>query len=590
MKQFLKYTFASCLGVVIAMFVCMIIFSMIIGVAVNSSSSSANKKSVKSESVLVVNLDHQIPELTNNTTNTSAFSLENPDMYGLYDMIYLIEHAAEDDKIEAMYIKASSNMLGLSNSGLVRDAIVKFKESGKPIYAHANQITQSPYLIASLADKIYLSPTGGFDFRGFGIMTPYYTNMMDKIGVDAQVFYAGNFKSATEPFRRTNMSEHNRIQLKEYLNESYDMYLQSISDARGIDVATLRNLAEQLSTSLPENALSAGLIDELGYADDAQQDLKATLDIDEDDKLNYTSMSDYFKAIGKRKKGTGKERIAIVFAEGEITDGKPEPGKVTGKEYTKILNKLKDDDKVKAVVLRVNSPGGSIIASDNIWKCAKELKESGKPLVVSMGNYAASGGYYISCEADKIFAQPNTITGSIGVFGMILNTRDLMENKLGLTFDTVATSKYANRMNGIYEFDGEVGDWMQGRIDNFYDLFLKRVADGRDISKEAVHNIAQGRIWTGNAAVKNGLVDEIGGLTEAVNAAAELAELEEYKIKEYPRTKNQFENLMEQLTGQSDNAKIMVDAAITEVIPEYSSLKNMVNEEPMARIPFLIKH
>lgn len=589
MKDFFKFTFASCLGVLLATIVVTIFGSLIIGAVINSSNAnSESSQDLKSNSILSLHLNQQMPELTNNTAQRS-FNFENPEILGLHDMLDLIEHAKDDEDIKGLYIDGDQIITGFSSSRLLRDAILDFKSSGKPVVAHANNYGQMPYYVASTADHVFMSPTGFMDFRGFGAVNPFFKNTMEKLDLSFNVYYAGDFKSATEPFRRTSMSPENKEQTRAYLNESYDLFLSDIAENKNITVGQLRAAANTLKTWNPAYAQQEGLIDELGYRSDAFDKIKELLELEDDDKIHLVRPDKYVNTYNEERKGDSKQRVAVVFAEGEIGDGANEPGKITGDKYVTILRKLRKQEKVKAVVLRVNSPGGSVISSDDIWHEVERLQEEGKPVVVSMGDMAASGGYYISCGSDKIFAQPNTITGSIGVFSMFPNTGDFMRNKLGITFDTVGTAKYANRLNSLYEPNAEESVALQAAVDNYYRVFLERVSEGRNMSVEEVHKVAQGRIWTGQKAVELGLVDELGTLEDAIVSAASLAELEDYRIYEYPKIKNQWEQLLDQFTNKEDVARVAIDNKLSETIPYYDYYRSCIESEgPQARLPLIL--
>jgi len=590
MKDFFKFTFASCLGVLLATIVFGIFFALIVGAVINSSGGSEADQEVKKNSILTLRLDQFMPEQTNNTENRT-FNFENPDVLGLHDVLDMIEHAKEDDKIEGIYIDGDQIMTGFSSSRLLRDAIIDFKESGKPVVSHANNYGQMQYYLASTADHIFLSPTGMLDFRGFGAVSPFFKGTLDKLGVEMNVFYAGDYKSATEPFRRTDMSEENREQTRQYLDESYNLFLEDIAAHTDLSKATLLDAANSLDTWNPQKVADINMVDELGYRSDAIRKLKELIEIEEDDKMYLVDPSSYGMSYKESTSGSSKQRVAVVYAEGEIRDGEDTPGMITGDKYVALLRKLRYNDDVKAVVLRVNSPGGSVISSDAIWHEVERIQEAGKPVIVSMGDLAASGGYYIACGSDKIYSQPNTITGSIGVFMMMPNTREFLEDKIGMTFDTVATAKYSTRLNGIYEPNAAEGQALQMMVDNYYQVFLQRVAEGRGMSVEDVHKVAQGRIWTGNRAQTLGLVDEIGTLEDAIAEAASMAELDDYRIYEYPKVKNQWEQLMESFTNQDKVAKAAIDDKISSVVPYYDFLNSCIESDaPQARLPIFIEY
>lgn len=560
-----------------------IFFSLIIGAFIGSASSGMQAETqIKEGSVLKLTLPNGLPEQTNNT-NAPQFDFNHPDVIGLQDLVSLIESAAHDDRIKGMYIDGNMVNTNLSSARLIASAIDSFKTSGKPVVAHANHYSQLAYYLCSAADHIMLSSTGVLQFTGFGAIRTFVKETLDKIGIEMQIFYAGNFKSATEPFRRTDMSEESRQQTREYIDATYHLFLSDIASRRSTTVAHLKEVSNNLEHIIPQITLKEGLVDELGYSNDAYSYLKDQVGMSVDEKLNVVSIQDYFTANKPASTGDRDTRIAVVFAEGEIRDGRNENGFISGDRYTNILKKLKQDDKVKAIVLRVNSPGGSVISSDQIWQEIEDIQAKGKPVIVSMGDVAASGGYYISCGSDKIFCEPSTLTGSIGVFMMYPVTRSLMEDKLLIHYDTVSTSKYSTRLNSLYKPDAEESKTMQYIVDNYYDTFLSRVSEGRQMSKEAVHEIAQGRIWTGPKAIELGLADEIGTLDDAIDEAARMADVTNYRIYQYPEIKNQWEQLLQSFTNQQDVVRSNVEQEVDAFIPGFSQMKYlMTSETPQA--------
>ncbi|HFA48754.1 MAG TPA: signal peptide peptidase SppA, partial [Bacteroidetes bacterium] len=408
-----------------------------------------------------------------------------------------------------------------------------------------------------------------------------------------EVFYGGVFKSATEPYRRTDMSEPNRKQMHQFLQPAYNNFLSDIGESRNKPIAELKKMANELSLGQAKTALANGMVDELGYIDNVIADLKERIGLKEKDKLKTVSLNDYAGSFKKKKNFKVKDKIALVYAEGVIYQDKGDHGNIVDNDYIKILRKIRKDDKIKAIVLRVNSPGGSAIASENIWRELTLAKEAGKPVVVSMGDYAASGGYYISCLADKIYAEPNTLTGSIGVFSMIPNMRELYNDKLGITFDTVKTAKYSNGLNVVYDMDDYEKSVYQNSTNALYETFLKRVGDGRDMARDDVHKIAQGRVWIGSKAKEIGLVDEIGNIDDAIAAASELAGLEKYRIAEYPKQPDPMQEFIKELTGEKDDKGIktrILQEELGEHYDIYRQVKEVVNMKGVqARLPFVLR-
>jgi len=592
MQQFFKFIFASCLGTVLALGALIMIF----GGAAASLGNRAEKVTVKSNSILKLTLSDPIPEKTNNMAATGTFDLSalNDSPLGLTDILNTIEAAKDDDNIKGIYMELAAPAAGMATMSVLRDALKDFKESGKFIVAYGNYYTQGGYYMASVADKLYLNPVGGIAMQGFAAQIPFFKNMLDEWGIKAQVFYAGKFKSATEPFRRTEMSEENRLQVEQYLNEGYNIFLTDMAKSRGKSVTELKQMINDLSVRNAEDAITYGLADGLMYKDQVLEDLRDRLGLEDDDKIEGISLKKYNKSVKKKSNFGASSRIAVVYAEGSIVDGEGETGNIGGDRYAKIIRKIRKDDKVKAIVLRVNSGGGSALASDIILRELMVAKEEGKKVIVSMGDVAASGGYYIACEGDKIFAEPNTITGSIGVFGLLPGLNKLMKDEIGITFDTVKTGQYATLGTPFFDINETEGKIIQQSVDEVYQTFKERVAAGRDMTVDAVDEVAQGRVWTGQKAATIGLVDELGGLDDAIAAAVELADIEDYRVKEYPQTKEPLQQLLDDIMGK-DQTKAYTQSRIKAELGEefyqyYQYAKEIQNMKGIqARMPFMIE-
>lgn len=586
MGQFFKFLFASCLGVVLAILGLSFIGTiMLVQVAANAE----KPEPIQPNSVLHLTFDNPIPEKTNNL-EMDPFDLENQKILGLQAIRRSIELAKEDDNIKGIFLDVDGIYAGFATAAVLRDALVDFKESGKFIMAYSKYYTQGAYYLASTADEIHINPLGMIDFRGFAAQVPFFKQMLDKVGVKMQVYYAGKFKSATEPYRRESMSDESRLQIREYIDEMYQLFLTDISETRGISVSELKRLADEYAASDPERALAEKMIDKIGYRDETLEAIRNKLGLDEEDKLELVSLKNYSNSNPWRNTSTAKERIAIIYAEGTILDGKGENGKIGDETYVKLIDKARKDDRVKAVVLRVNSPGGSAMSSENIWRAMSRVKEAGKPVVVSMGDYAASGGYYISCLADSIIAEPNTLTGSIGVFNMIPSAQKLLNDKLGIRFDTVKTGQFSHGITPFYNLSPEEGRIIQKRTDSMYETFLKRVSDGRGMNRDQVHEIAQGRVWTGSKAKEIGLIDALGDLESAVEVAANMSDLEEFRLVEYPKPKEALQEFLERFTGMEDlRTEAMVKKELGTWYPQYQFLKELQSSNGMQmRLPFLI--
>lgn len=591
MKSFLKIVLGSCVGVIFAM----ALFSFLSVIAFSSMSSSltgGGGKEISPNSVLRISLEQPMPDKTNNI-ESSPLSFANRTFVGIVDAVKLIKHAKTDENIKGIYINPGPGMaIGSAALKDLHDALLDFKTSKKFVIAYGEALSQGGYYLSSTADDIYLNPVGEVYFKGLGMSIMYFKNLMDKLKIKMNVFYVGKFKSATEPFRSDHMSPENRLQLKTFLNGMFGQMIEDIARNRKLDPAAVKKVADELSIQAPEDALALNFIDKLAYEDEVFEEIKTKLKLKAKDKINFVSLNEYNDGTTLEKDYNAKEKIVLIYAEGEINDSDSHDAVIGGKSYVRYLRKARLDDKVKAVVLRVDSPGGSAYASEQMWHEIDLLKKAGKKVIVSMGNLAASGGYYISCAADRIFANNNTITGSIGVFGMIPNVSGFYNDKLYLTMDSVKTGPNGLGINGYYDMTPAEASLIQRSIESIYKTFTKRVADGRKLSIETVDSLAQGRIYSGKDAVKIGLVDEIGGVEDAIASAASMAKLKEYRLVEYPETKPPFEKFIEKLSGKDtdDNAvKAAVTRELKAIAPEYIEVKRLLqNNRIQARLPMTI--
>jgi protease-4 len=590
MAQFMKFLFASCLGTALALGLLTVVgFSWLAGMA--SSATEKKVVSIKPNSVLEIDFKQAIPEKTNNLP-MEPFDLDNDQVLGLTDMVAAIHRAKEDADIKGIYLNASMLVAGKATSSTLRQAITDFKSSGKFVVSYASFYSQGAYYLASAADSVLMSPQGAVDFRGYSSMIPFYKGLLDKLDVQMRIFYCGKYKSYTESFRLEKMSEENRLQTREYLKALNDILMHDISVSRNIPETELRQIADRFDGFSGQKSISSRLVDRLAYEDEVFTLIRNKIGLNENDKLNRIGINDYFKTRGKKLDLSVKDKIAVVYAEGTIYDGeKGAAGDIYDGEYIKILRKIRKDNSIKAIVLRVNSPGGSSLSSDNILRELDLCKKAGKPIVVSMGDVAASGGYFIACHADSIFAEPSTITGSIGVFGMIPILDKTMRNKLGITYDTVRTGKYSTFGTPFFDFSPEESALIQGRVDGIYEDFLNKVASGRRKTPEQIHEIAQGRVWPGQKAKEIGLVDEIGGLDRALAAAAKLAGIEKYRTTEYPKSQTGIEQLIEKLTHKDerdDSVKsYLMRQELGEMYPAYKAMQDFRRSKGiLARLPF----
>jgi protease-4 len=580
MGGFFRMFFASLLALVIFSVVA---FFMLIAFVTGMATSE--KPMVEKSSVLVLNLDQ--PFLEQQVENPLADLSGNDEMNvpGVYDVVRLIQKARTDERIKGIYLLAGHNPNGFATCGEIRNALIGFKKSGKFVFAYGETMNQKSFYIANVADKIFVNPKGYFDWKGFNSELLFLKGTLEKLDIEPQIFYAGKFKSATEPFRTDRMTEENKLQTSVWLGDLYSHFLQKASETRKIDTATLHQLANDASIQKPQDAVDKKLIDGVKYDDEVRDEIKHKLGLGKYDKINFITVSRYFKAaLFKKLSG---ERIALIYAQGDIIDGSSDDQlQISSGNYIKLIRKARLDKTVKAIVFRVNSGGGSALASETIWR-ELSLAKKEKPVVVSFGDVAASGGYYISCAADSIFASPTTITGSIGVFGIIPNMQGFFKNKLGVTFDGVKTAPYADA-GAIYRPLSESEKiFIQNSVDNIYNNFKQRVADGRKRTDEYIDSIGQGRVWSGSHAIKIGLIDKFGGLQDAIDCAARMAKLKDYRLTEYPEVKNIFDRLF----GGADNTlktqtlKNELGEENYKVYKELIRVKEMTNSV-QARLPF----
>lgn len=579
MNNFFRSFFASILALIV--FTGLIIIVLMVSVA---AISSQKKTGTGEKAVLVIDLSSHYPEVEPAdpvamfTDNTSAPP-------SLYHLTRIIRHAKNDGSVKGILLKCETNDNDFVASEDLRDAIIDFKSADKFVFAYANTISQKAYYVACVADKVYCAPTGGVDWHGFSMTMPFIKGTLEKMEIEPQIFYAGKFKSATEPLRETEMTEANRQQSIELLYDIYNHFLYQIGESRKIDTATLHRYADSNSVQFSSSALKTKMVDGLKYDDEVKAEIREKLKIDKDAKINFISPSKYAESTEYMQSGSGK--IAVIYAEGTIIDGKGERGEIGGDTYRNHIRKARMDKSIKAIVIRINSGGGSAMASEVIWReivIAKKVK----PVIVSFGDVAASGGYYIACGADSIFAQPNTITGSIGVFGILPNMENFFNNKLGITFDEVKTSPDAGFLTVTKPLTTIQKQYYQHSIDTIYHDFKSRVAEGRNKSMEYVDSIAQGRVWSGSRAMQLGLIDKIGGLDEAIAAAATKAALGDYRLREYPGKPGLFEMLFGKGNEGSSKETLIREELGTEAYKTYTavrSLKKFIGVT-QARLPF----
>jgi len=587
MRSFFKYVLATITGIIISS---IILFFIVIGIigAMVSSVGTKSETITPSNAVLMINLDHSITEKTEPNPfeglDVPGYSVNRS--IGLNDILSRIKAAKEDANIKGIYLNVAGVNAGFPTAKAIREAILDFKASGKFVLAFSDVMSQKGYYMNSVADEIYLNPQGSLDFRGLATSVMFFKEAMEKLGIDMQILKVGTHKSAVEPFMMNSMSEANKEQVNSYLGSIYNTFLQDISNSKKITVDSLKHIADGYLIREPGDAKKYGFVNGLLYKDEVLAKLRGKLGIDAKKDIPYVSILDY---KNKPEAGeAGASRVAVLYAYGEIVDGEGIDGQIGGDKISRELRDLRTDDRVKAIVLRVNSPGGSALASENIWR-EVDLTKKVKPVIVSMGDYAASGGYYISAAADSIFADPTTLTGSIGVFGMIPNMQKLFNDKLGIHFDAVKTAKFADMdVDMDRPLTEEEKSIIQGGVNKIYQVFMKRVADGRKIDVAYVDSIGQGRVWTGEQAVKLKLVDRVASLDEAVKAAAKKAKLDNYRVSEYPRAKEPFANLLS--TSKEKIKMWMLQDEMGDYVKYLSEIKKITKQSGIqARIPYLVE-
>ena len=542
MKQFLKFTLAAAAGLMLGVFSIIIIFSIL------AASGDSKEVQLDKPYVLRLELNGEIQDRVEEMPfDLSEITGQDVNILGLNDILANIKKAKTDENIKGIYIEIGMISAGFATREEIRNALLDFKESGKFITTYSEIYTQGSYYLASVADYICMYPEGGMELRGLNSTIPFFTNALKKMGIEPQVIRHGKFKSAVEPFMLTEMSDENREQIETYMGSIWEHFLKNVASDRELTRDRLNEMAENLEIQTTEDAVRLGLVDSLFYRDQFQNHLANLMEQENYDDINFISLKKYNKVKNENARDKfKKEKVAVIYAQGEIQSGEGSETVIGSERISKAIRKARKDEKVKAIVLRVNSPGGSALASDVIWREMKLANEE-KPVVVSMGDVAASGGYYIACASDKIYASPNTITGSIGVFGIMPNIEELMTDKIGITFDNVKTNKFADLGSVNRPLTQEEYDIIQKGVVDVYNTFTSKVAEGRDMSQENVDDIGQGRVWSGTNAMDINLIDEYGGLDAAVAGAAELAELEDYRIYELPEQKDPFQELLEQL-------------------------------------------
>ena len=578
MKKFIKNIFSTLIGILLSFFVIVLVFIGIISLVSNLDNKT---QKVKENTILKIDLSNEVVERSSSNP-FDGVNLMNPEpkkQIGLNTILDNIEKAKNDDNIIAIYLYSPIVNAGLSKTEEIRNKLLEFKETGKPIISYNEVYSPKSYYLSSVANKLFLNPQGGIDHRGLSATLMFFKGMLEKLNIDLQIFKVGKFKSAVEPFILEKMSSANRVQLEKLLNSFSENMYDSIANQRNLSLEQVQSDADLLKLTSAKICEELGYVDGLIYEDQIEDTLKL---LSSDKKLNIISLNKY-KSVKGEKKDISRNKIAVIYANGEIRSGKGDISSIGSKTTSAAIKKAREDKNVKAIVLRVNSPGGSALASDVIWRETILAKEA-KPLVVSMGDYAASGGYYIACAADKIVANPTTLTGSIGVFGMVPNMKEFYKTNFGITFDTVNTNKYSdmgmNRKLSIFEKNK-----IQLGVEDIYEVFISKVGSGRNMNADAVDDIGQGRVWSGYDAKKIGLVDIYGGLEKAISTAASLAELDDFRVISLPKQEDPVTQIINDLKQTSLSDILINDFDLKNI----KTIKKLTKSDKIqARIPFIL--
>jgi protease IV len=587
MKSFFKTVFATMVGIILMCIIFLFIFFMIIGAIISTSDKTVD---ISANSILELRLDEPIADRSSENPfdgfNFLSFRINKK--LGLVDIIHNIHKAAVDPDIKGIYMNLSYIPAGLASIDEIRNALLEFKKSGKFIITYGDVFTQPAYYLASVSDSILMNPAGVLTFVGMRAEVMFFKGAMEKLGLEPEVIRHGKFKSAVEPFINDKMSKENREQISVYANSIWNSILTKISQQRHISVDSLNYIADNLSIRTPKDLVRCRLVDALMYKDELISLLKSKSGIKPKQKLRIVNLGKYDRVPAKEGNNEfQRDKIAVIYAMGDIIVGEGQEGNIGSDRISAVIRQAREDTMVKAIVLRVNSGGGSALASEVIWREVKLAREK-KPVVASLGDVAASGGYYIVCAADTIVASPNTLTGSIGVFGLLLNAQKLLNNKLGITTDVVKTNKYSDFASVYKPLSAEEKEVIQAGVEDIYSTFIQHVGEGRKMKSSQVDSIGQGRVWSGVNAMKIGLIDMYGGLEDAIKVAARMAKVQHYRTVSLPQLTPAMEQILKQLYGESSIS--VIPKEWQESISTYLYLKHYL-EAPgiQARLPEEIK-
>lgn len=573
---FLRNLLATITGLFIFSILCLLI---LMGIA----SSAEETVDVKDNSVVFIPLQGMLKERVPEDPLAELFPNAGPFNVGLLDLLKVIKSAAKDDKVKGIYIEHGYLSGGFASLKEIRDALAEFKESGKFVYSYGNYISEGDYYIGSVADVLYVNPQGSLEFNGFSANISFFKGTLEKLDIEPVIFRVGEFKSAVEPFMREDMSPENRLQITEFLHSVHTTFLQDIASSRSIPAEQLKDISNLMKVRNVDDAVEYGLATKVAYEDEMKALIRTKLEIGEEDEINFISYKKYQKSIQPEE--ISKNRIAVIVAEGEILMGEGENDQVGAEKFAREIKSVRESDRVKAVVIRVNSPGGSLTGSDIIWREIMLTKEK-KPVIASMGDYATSGGYYLSMPCDTIVAQPNTITGSIGIFGLMFNLEDFLDNKLGITFDVVKTGEFSDIFTVTRTLTDYEKQIIQEGVEDGYETFTGKAAEARSMSQDKLKSIAGGRVWTGVEALNLGLVDKLGSFEDAVEIAAEKAGIgDDYLLSFYPREKNFIEQLLAGADEEMEARSLKNNFGL--LAPYVKEIKNLQHYQGIqARLPY----
>lgn len=586
MKSFLKYTLATIVGILITGLLFFILFFSAMGALIPKGDKTAE---IQPKSLLRMELSHVIMDRSPRDpfANFDFRSFEPTTTLGLNEILANIEKAGKDDDVEGIYLDLSVIPAGMATIEEIRNALIEFKDSGKFIIGYADNFMQTTYYLASVADRVYMNPAGRVNMTGLSSQLMFFKEGLDKLGVEPQVIRHGEFKSAVEPFTRNQMSEENRHQVNAYVNTLWNYMAEEIAEHRNISQDTLNWLVENLALNRPETALNYRLVDGLKYKDEVLDELREKSDVD-DENVRFVGMKKYNRVPEiKDYKGLARDKIAVIYSMGTVMMGEGQEGTIGSDRISGAIREARKDTSIRAIVFRVNSGGGSALASEVIWR-ELQLAQQEKPVVASFGDVAASGGYYIAAPADTIVASPNSLTGSIGVFGLFFNSKELLNDKLGIHVDVAKSHSYSDLGSPFRSMTEKEKEAIREGIKQVYDDFVSHVAEGRDMAEEEVDDIARGRIWSGIDARRIGLIDLYGGMQKAVDLAAEMAELDQYRTVGLPRLKDPFQQFVEGFSG--DIRSKVLRQTLGNESRYYMNLKEAAGMEGIqARIPYKIE-